>query len=145
MWWRPGGYFSAPLLANPQFRKIFLARTKEILDRVYTKENFFPLIDEMADRLREDVILRAKLRGEDAASGTRVLARNVELFKTHLLKRRQFLLEQKELRTLGKDGDPDAARPNTAPGTRRGGNERGLSGRQSHYPLTFRTNIARGT
>jgi hypothetical protein len=100
-WWRPPGHFSGPLLANPQFRKVFLARTKEILDRIYTKEVYFPLIDEMADRVREDVILRARARGEDAASGTRALARNVEMLKTHLLKRREFLLQQPELRALG--------------------------------------------
>ena len=50
--------FSGPLLANPQFRRIFLARTKEILERVYTPEVYFPLIDATADRLREDVTLR---------------------------------------------------------------------------------------
>ena len=33
-WWRPGGHFSKPLLANPQFRKLFLARTKELLEKV---------------------------------------------------------------------------------------------------------------
>src|SRR5947208_3676047 len=31
-WWRPGGFFSKPLLANPQFRKHYLARIKEILE-----------------------------------------------------------------------------------------------------------------
>ena len=54
-WWRDGGFFSAPLLANPQFRKVFLARTKEILLKVYTKEVYFPLMDELADKLKEDV------------------------------------------------------------------------------------------
>src|SRR2546423_8084897 len=28
-WWRPGGHFSGALLANPQFRKVFLSRVKE--------------------------------------------------------------------------------------------------------------------
>jgi hypothetical protein len=101
MWWRPPGYFSGPLLANPQFRKIFLARTREILERAYTPEIYFPLIEEMADRLREDVILRARARGQDADSGTRALARHVEMLKSHLVKRRQFLLEQAELRAAG--------------------------------------------
>jgi len=41
IWWRPGGVFSKPLLANPQFRKLFLARTKEILETVYTEKVFF--------------------------------------------------------------------------------------------------------
>lgn len=37
-WWRQPGWFSGPLLANPQFRKIFLARAKEILETIYTEQ-----------------------------------------------------------------------------------------------------------
>jgi hypothetical protein len=103
MWWRPPGYFSGPLLANPRFRKIFLARTKEILERVYTPEIYFPLIDATADRLWEDVLLRARARGEEPAAARRSLARNVELMKTHVLRRRQYLLEQPELRAVSRD------------------------------------------
>ena len=50
IWWRPGGVFSKPLLANPQFRKLFLARTKELLETVYTEKVFFPLIDKKGQR-----------------------------------------------------------------------------------------------
>jgi hypothetical protein len=32
--WRPPGFFSGPLLANPQFRRVFLKRTRDILYRV---------------------------------------------------------------------------------------------------------------
>ena len=97
MWWRPGGYFSRPLLANPHFRKLFLARTRDVLERVYTQDTYFPLIDQMAARLGPDAAIRAKLRGEDEAAGARLLARDTQLLKTHLTKRRQFLLEQREL------------------------------------------------
>jgi len=45
MWWREGGYFSRPLLANVEFRRLFLARTKEILEKIYTQEVYFPLIE----------------------------------------------------------------------------------------------------
>ena len=99
MWWRPGGYFSRPLLANPNFRKIFLARTRDVLDRVYTPDRYFPLIDGMAARLRQDAAIRAGLRGEGAAAGARLLARDAQLLKEHLAKRREFLLAQKELRS----------------------------------------------
>ena len=51
-WWRPPGWFSGPLLANPQFRKLFLARTKEILETTYTEEIFNPIIDAMEERLQ---------------------------------------------------------------------------------------------
>lgn len=97
IWWRAGGYFSRPLLANPQFRKVFLSRTRDILERVYTQDTCFPLLDQMVARLGEDAAIRAKLRGEDAAAGARLLARDADLLKTHLTKRQQFLLEQKEL------------------------------------------------
>jgi hypothetical protein len=110
-WWRPPGYFSGPLLANPQFRNVFLTRTKEILDRFYTQEIYFPLIDQLADRVREDAILRARAMGRDPEFGAQALARTVERLKSHLVKRRQFLLEQAELRALSGDGTPVAGRP----------------------------------
>ena len=100
MWWRRGGYFSRPLLANPQFRKVFLARTKEILAKVYTKEIYFPIMDDLADRLKEDVKLRAKLTYGDPAGGVTRLQENLESLRTHLVKRREFLLEQDELKDL---------------------------------------------
>jgi hypothetical protein len=106
LWWRPGGPFSQPLLANPQFRKIFLARTKEILERVYTQDIYFPMIGQIAARLGEDAAIRARLRGEDASAGARLLARDAELLKMHLTKRRQFLLEQKELQTVATQSKP---------------------------------------
>ena len=102
MWWREGGYFSWPLLANPPFRKVFLTRTKEILEKIYTKEIYFQLIEAMAKSLEEDVRLRAEATGRTAEAGAQELARNIELLKTHLVKRREFLLHQEELRTPAK-------------------------------------------
>jgi hypothetical protein len=124
MWWRPAGHFSGPLLANPRFRKVFLLRTRELLERVYTPEAFFPRIDAMADRLKEDVVLRAKARGEDADAGTRALARNVELFKAHLVKRREFLLRQPELRAAGDASGPASAAAAKFPGDGQGAGKR---------------------
>ena len=51
----------------------------------------------MAGRLEEDVKLRAEARGRTAEDGMRELARNVDLLKAHLVKRRTFLLDQEEL------------------------------------------------
>jgi spore coat protein CotH len=99
-WWRPGGYFSTPLLANPKFRKIFLARVKEILEKHYTEEVYFPVIDEMAERLKDDAALRVRTRGGDANYASQVMEHNVRLLKRHLQKRRAFLLEQDELKKL---------------------------------------------
>jgi hypothetical protein len=101
-WWRPGGHFSQPLLANPQFRKLFLARTKGLLETVYTEEIFFPLIDKMGERVKEDVRIRAQIRGQNPKQSAEHLRRNLESLKEHLTKRRKFLLEQDEIKNAGK-------------------------------------------
>jgi spore coat protein CotH len=101
-WWRPGGWFSKPLLANPQFRKHFLARTREILDTIYTEEVFFPIIDAMGERLKDEVRIRAVAIKENPDSASLRLERNLRSLKDHLVKRRRFLLEQPEIRSAGK-------------------------------------------
>ncbi|HEV8607866.1 MAG TPA: CotH kinase family protein [Tepidisphaeraceae bacterium] len=105
-WWRPGGYFSSPLLANPQFRAIFLARVKEILDKNYNEAVYIPLLKEMAARLKDDVVLRARMHGNDAGYAAEMLEHNIQSLQTHLLKRRAFLLDQPELRGLDKTTAP---------------------------------------
>ncbi len=55
VWWRMGGWFSRPLLANPTFRKLYLARVKEILEKDYTLEKWEPAFLALEERLREDV------------------------------------------------------------------------------------------
>jgi hypothetical protein len=97
-WWRPGGYFSRPLLANAHFRKIFLARLRYVLENVYTPENYDAFIDRTAAAVREDAALRARLNDQDAEAADAQLRQNVEFLKTHLRKRREFLLQQDELR-----------------------------------------------
>jgi spore coat protein CotH len=99
-WWRAGGFFSRPLLANPQFRKIFLQKTRDILENVYTQQIYFPQIDNLAKTLHQDVELRAKLNGQDPKNGLDLLAHNVKSLKAHLEKRREWLLDQPELRNL---------------------------------------------
>jgi spore coat protein CotH/sugar lactone lactonase YvrE len=106
MWWRPGGHFSKPLLANPEFRKVFLARTREVLEKVYTREIYFPLIDQMAERLREDVKLRAEIQSDDGEEAERLLEHNVQSLRSHLEKRREFLLNQEELRSASPPVEP---------------------------------------
>src|SRR5262249_49738662 len=77
IWWRPGGHLSKPLLANPTFRKLFLARTKELLETVYTEDGIFPLIKGMDDRLEEEVAIRARLYGQDPKLAVQHLQRNL--------------------------------------------------------------------
>jgi hypothetical protein len=102
VWWRPPGHFSGPLLANPTFRKLFLARTKELAETVYTEEVFFPLIKAMGERLEDEVQVRAKLNGQDPRQAAEHLRRNLDSLREHLTKRRKFILEQAEIKTAGK-------------------------------------------
>jgi hypothetical protein len=102
IWWRPPGHFSGPLLANPRFRKLFLARTKELAENVYTEAVFFPLIKAMGERLEEEVQVRARLNGQDPRQAAEHLRRNLDSLREHLTKRRKFLLEQDEIKTAGK-------------------------------------------
>jgi hypothetical protein len=101
-WWRPGGAFSKPLLANPRFRKLFLARLKEILEKVYTEDVFLPLIKATGDRIAEEVAIRAKVRNEDVPRALEHLRRNLGALSEHLTKRRKFLLAQDEVKKAGK-------------------------------------------
>jgi spore coat protein H len=102
IWWRPGGHFSKPLLANPRFRKLFLARTKELLEKVYTEEAFFPVIKELGERLEDEVKARAPLRGENPKVSVEQMQRNLATLREHLTKRRKFLLEQDEVKKAGR-------------------------------------------
>jgi hypothetical protein len=102
IWWRPGGYISKPVLANPQFRKVYLARTRDLLEQVYTEEIFFPLIAGLGERLEEEVQLRAKLRREDPKKAVEHFRRNLQSLREHVTKRRKFLLEQDEIKKAGK-------------------------------------------
>jgi hypothetical protein len=102
IWWRQGGHFSKPLLANPQFRKLFLARTKELVEKVYTEEVFGPLIKGLGERLEEEVKVRAGLYRQDPNGAVQHLRRNLESLRQHLVQRRRFLLAQDEIRKAGK-------------------------------------------
>ena len=101
-WWRPGGDISRPLLANPTFRKHFLARTKELLETVYTEEAFGPIIKALGERLEEEVKLRATTRREDPKQAVEQFKKNLDSLREHLTKRREFLLKQEEIKKAGK-------------------------------------------
>lgn len=103
-WWRPAGYFSGPLLANPEFRQRFLARTRHILENVYTEAKFYPIIDQMAARLRPEIPLRARARDEQPDEAMKHFEANVASLKEHLVKRRTFLLDQPELTAARQAG-----------------------------------------
>lgn len=99
-WWRPPGFFSGPLLANPEFRKIYLRKVRHILDDIYTEAAFFPVIDQLAARLEPEVDLRAKATGGDVDQARQQFQRNIASLKRHLVERRKFLLNSDEIRAL---------------------------------------------
>jgi hypothetical protein len=111
-WWRPPGYFSGPLLANPQFRKVFLARTREILKTVYTEEIFLPIIDTMGDRLRDEIKIRAEIMREQPERALARFERNLQDLRAHVKKRREFLLAQDEIRNLERSSQAARAATN---------------------------------
>jgi hypothetical protein len=91
-WWRPPGYFSGPLLANPQFRKQFLERLREICLNTFTEETFFPIINAMEQRLEPEVRLRAETLGQDPKRALRELAGYMQSFRGQVQNRRKFIL-----------------------------------------------------
>ena len=91
-WWRPAGWFSGPLLSNPQFRKLFLARVKELCQTEFTEQRFGPVIQGLGNRLREEV----KSGGQNAQYLARQLDRDIESFNRQLVNRRKFLLKELE-------------------------------------------------
>ena len=97
---RAGGYFSKPLLANAQFRKLFLSRIRELLQTVYTEDVFFPIFNDLNNQLREEVRLRALAGKENPDRALERFDRNLEFLREHLTRRRQFLLSQEELKVL---------------------------------------------
>ena len=92
-WWRPAGYFSGPLLANPHFRKLFLIRLKEITETMFTEAIFFPIINEMEKRLEPEVRIRAEANGQDVDIAMKTFHDDIKSLRQFLIKRREFILE----------------------------------------------------
>jgi hypothetical protein len=93
-WWRPAGWFSGPLLANPEFRRRFLARLGEVCATVFTEERFLPVIDAMEKRLEPEIAVRSQARGEDAQRSLELFRAHVQTFRNQLQHRREFILAE---------------------------------------------------
>jgi hypothetical protein len=100
-WWRPGGYISKPVLSNPFFRKLFLARIKDLLDSEFKEDRLFPYLDAMKQKLADEVRLRAEAHHEDADQAQQHFEANFRSFQEFITKRREWLLNQEEIRTAG--------------------------------------------
>jgi len=84
MWWRAPGHFSGPLLANPEFRKRFLARLRELCETHFTPATMNPVIDAMEQRLAPEI----------PAGSMSEFRRHVESFREQVVGRRKFILEE---------------------------------------------------
>ncbi|HTH48278.1 MAG TPA: CotH kinase family protein [Candidatus Limnocylindria bacterium] len=93
-WWRPPGWFSGPLLANPQFRQRFLARLKVINDTIFTEEKFLPVISAMERRLQNEVRLRAAAEGEDAKARVIEFRGHMDSFRQQVKGRHEFIAQE---------------------------------------------------
>lgn len=90
-WWRPGGYFSGPLLANPQFRARFLARLREVNSTVFTEATLLPVIANLERRLEPEVRFRAVSNKQDPEAALREFRSNLESIRRQLRERHAFL------------------------------------------------------
>ena len=93
-WWRPGGWFSSPLLASPRFRGKFLARLKVICETQFTQKEFFPVIDALEMQLQPEVRYRATVRGQDVQAAVAEFAGDMASFRRFVKERRKFLLQE---------------------------------------------------
>ncbi|MBX9623071.1 MAG: CotH kinase family protein [Gemmataceae bacterium] len=97
-WWRPGGVFSTPLLANPHFKKVYLEKVRKLLAETFTEKVYHPVVDELVGRLADDAAADAKARGEDPAAARARWTDQAASFKTFVTKRRAWLLARPELK-----------------------------------------------
>ncbi len=112
MWWRNPGWFSGPLLANPEFRAHFKTRLRELLNTQFTPEAMEPVIARLHETLAPEIRYRAGLgpssRGgqrppsnpspdQTAAAETAAMERferHIDSFRRQVRFRREFLLQE---------------------------------------------------
>ena len=90
-WWRPGGYFSAPLLANKEFRPRFLSRLRQVNSTVFTEATMLPVIASLERRLEPEITFRAEANHNDPAHELRQFRQNIESLRRQLKERHAFL------------------------------------------------------
>lgn len=94
MWWRQGGWFSGPLLAQPEFRERFLKRLKEFVVKEFNEDRLRPVIDDLERRLEPEVRHRAEVRGSTEESLLRQFRSEIDSFRRQVSGRRAFLLKE---------------------------------------------------
>ena len=72
-----------------------------MLGTEFTEARLFPLVDGFRERLQDEVKYRAQVRKEDPEQEEKEFESNLASLKEFITKRRQWLLEQEEIRTAG--------------------------------------------
>jgi hypothetical protein len=93
-WWRPPGWFSGPLLANPGFRKAFIARLGDVCTNSFTEANMLPLINALEKRLEPEIPVRARLIGQNPREALDTFYRDIQSLRNQVKNRRQYILQQ---------------------------------------------------
>jgi hypothetical protein len=93
-WWRRGGYFSRPLLANAEFRTRFLARVRSLCETEFTEQKLYPWINDLERRLEPEVRVRARAFGESPEIALKEFHSNIESLRRFIKGRRAFLMQE---------------------------------------------------
>jgi len=91
-WWRPGGPFSRPLLANPAFQALVRARIRDLLEREYTEDKLFPWLTNLERQLEPEIRARARAQHDNEFFAVRTFHSNVDSLRHFITGRRKFLL-----------------------------------------------------
>lgn len=93
-WWRPPGWFSGPLLAQPEFRQLFLRRVAELCDTIFTPDRLEVPITRLERRLEPEVRFRASLFHPGSEDHEVAVFRDhIDSFRRQALHRREYLLK----------------------------------------------------
>ena len=84
----------SPLLANPEFRKTFLARLRTLSETVFIPERVNPWIADLERRLEPEIIFRAQLNRERPEEALGRFKINIQSFRNQVVHRRKYILQQ---------------------------------------------------
>ena len=106
VWWRSPGWFSGPLLANPQFRARFLDRLEAICADRFILDKFGPVIDALEQTMEPEISVRAQGSGEAPARALKIFHEDIQSFRNQVKHRREYILDElpAERRALGRAG-----------------------------------------
>ncbi len=113
-WWRPPGWFSGPLLANPEFRRRFLERTRELCETAFTPEAMEPAFARLERQLVEEVRHRAAVNGASESAAVDQFRKEMESFRRQVVERRRFVLRELAKRRGRASGPPTRERSASA-------------------------------